>query len=224
MKNFSFLILLFLFYSCKKDKVAAPIDLGYSYIPANVGHWVIYDVDSAATDVFNNKTNRYHYQIKELIESIFTDNQGRNTLRIERYKRDNVNPTWKIIDVWFANKTTSTYERVEENIRFIKLTFPVLYGNQWNGNSFTEYPPQYYSYIAVDVPSILNGIKYDSILTVLQQPKDSSLVSGDYAYEQYARNVGLIFKKFYQFSKTSVYGDTSQYVDYTYTINGFGNN
>jgi len=223
MKNFLLLFLL-LCFSCKKEKFATPVDFGYSYIPVNVGHWVIYDVDSAATDVFIKKTNRYHYQIKEYFESVFKDNQDRNTLRIERYKRDNENQQWQIIDVWYANKTTRTYEKVEENIRFIRLTFPVLFGTQWNGNSFTEYPPQNYSYNSVDEPSILNGVKFDSTLTVMQQQKDSSLVSGDYAYEKYARNIGLIYKRFYQFRKTSVYGDTSKYIDYTYIIKEFGNN
>jgi len=221
-KVFSLVSLLLLFsYSCKKDKNFSPVDLGYSYIPVNTGHWIIYDVDSIARDVFNNINITYHYQLKEYIESTFNDNSGRPTQRIERYKKTSDTTDWQICDVWTSNKTTMTYEKVEENIRFVKLTFPVRQGNQWNGNAYNEYPEQDYLYKNVNTHFSINGFSFDSTLTVLQQ-QDTTLISGDYAYEMYAKNVGMISKRFYTLSKTSIYGDTSQYIDYTYTIVSYG--
>src|ERR1051326_1610852 len=69
---------LYLIPSCKKDAPAP--DLGYGYAPINVGHWVIYQIDSTAEDDQTVGRKTYQFQIKEVIESIFTDNQGRPTI------------------------------------------------------------------------------------------------------------------------------------------------
>ena len=221
-KVFSLVSLLLLFcYSCKKDKNFPPVDLGYAYIPVNTGRWIIYKVDSMARDNFTKKNIFYHYQLKEYIESTYNDHQGRPTQRIERYKKTSDSTDWQICDVWFSNKTTQTYEKVEENIRFIKLAFPVLQGNRWNGNAFNEYPEQDYQYKNANTHFAINGMYFDSTLTVLQQ-QDTTLISCNYAYEMFAKNVGMIAKRSYTLNLKSVYGDTSQYIDYTYTIVSYG--
>ncbi len=224
IKTVIFIFFTFICLSCKKDKDSPPSDLGYSYIPVDIGRWNIYSVDSTALDAFTKKTKKYNYQLKEIIESVFLDNQGRETQRIERYIRRNENENWQIADVWYANKTFSTYEKAEENIRFIKLSFPVSMGLKWNGNAYNEYPSQEYKYSSVNDSYSINGFKFDSTVTVLQQQEQSSLVSGDFAYEIYAKNTGLIYKKFYEMRKANVYGDTLQFIDYTYKIIAYGKN
>ena len=81
-----------LLFSCKKNNDAAP-DMGYYYFPNQVGKYVVYDVDSIYYDPFlmNPVTHitppaEYKFQIKEKIESIYTDNQNRPTIKIIRYK------------------------------------------------------------------------------------------------------------------------------------------
>src|SRR4030067_3558016 len=76
-----------LIISCKKDVSVNP-DLGYEYFPATVGKYVVYDVDSIVYNDFTGTTDTFKYQIKETIESIFLDNSNRQTLRIERYKKN----------------------------------------------------------------------------------------------------------------------------------------
>src|ERR1700757_476515 len=78
--------LFFVFQGCKKDHPVTA-DAGYSYFPNNIGHYCIYDVDSTVYDDFNHDTLNYKYQVKEVIESYYTDNEGRQAMRIERYKR-----------------------------------------------------------------------------------------------------------------------------------------
>src|ERR1035437_494730 len=129
--KYIFLLMLFCgitFFSCKKDKpIAASVDFGYNYYPNDVGHYVIYQVDSV-----NNTPNVFdsiRYQLKELIAATFLDNSGRPTLRIERYYKmfhfntHSYDSVWSVPRVWSANRTTSTAEKVEENIRYIKLVF-----------------------------------------------------------------------------------------------------
>jgi len=95
-------IFTFGLFSCKKDKAPAP-DMGYNYFPNQVGKYVVYDVDSFYYDNniptinYNNnfttaKIDTFKFQVKEKIQSIFTDNQNRPTIRLERYRKY-YNPT-----------------------------------------------------------------------------------------------------------------------------------
>ena len=114
-------VVLLGFYSCKKD-APSKVEVGYNYYPNKVGSWIIYDVDSIVWDDFNAPNiaiDTFTYQIKEVNESFFLDNEGRETTRIERYKRTNSTMPWIIKDVWYGNRTASKVERVEENIKYI---------------------------------------------------------------------------------------------------------
>ena len=108
--------LLFVFYSCKKDKNPPP-DMGYNYFPNIVGEYVVYDVDSIYYNSANINSNThkasdttYLFQIKEKVQSIYLDNQNRPTMRLERYVKyhnDTIpysNMQWTIRNVWAENR------------------------------------------------------------------------------------------------------------------------
>ena len=167
---FSFLSAISL-YSCKKDKPTETTqDFGYNYFPDEVGNYIIYTVDSIHYDDagnFPHDTTRY--LLMEKNESIFYDNTNRPTVRMERYKKyynDSIPydaMQWVLTDVWTANKTTTTLEKKEENIIFLKLIFPVKLGKIWNGNSYNSLSPQDYEIISADQPDIMNSISFDSV-------------------------------------------------------------
>ncbi|HSH66175.1 MAG TPA: hypothetical protein VLB84_10340 [Bacteroidia bacterium] len=194
--------ILFIFvssiFSCKKEQSQA-VDMGYSYFPDQVGHFVVYDVDSFYYNDFTDHIDTFKFQLKEKIESAFPDNQNRRTLRIERYVKfyDPVKPystiPWKLRNVWVANRTDRTAERVEENIRINKLIFPVSSKSSWNGNSQNTLPPVNYSYLFVDLPRTIGKIAFDSVLQVNQQD-ETNLISKKFYIEKYARNIGLTYK------------------------------
>src|SRR6266481_1017842 len=72
------------FFSCKKDAIPPP-DMGYNYFPNQVGRYVIYNVDSFYYAGIPVVIDTFKFQIKEKIESMFTDNEGRPSIRLERY-------------------------------------------------------------------------------------------------------------------------------------------
>jgi hypothetical protein len=205
----SFPILIFLavmasaFPSCKRDPGPAP-DLGYNYFPEKAGHYVIYNVDSI---VYNRVAisypaviDTYKFQVKEKIHSFYTDNQGRTTMRIERYKKQ-FNPAvpysampWTLSDVWASNRTPRTAEKVEENVRYIKLAFPVNEDQEWNGNAQNTEGTETYRYEFFDRERTIGGIYFDSVLQV-DQHDEINLIKQIYAEEKYARNVGMVYKR-----------------------------
>ena len=216
---------IILIVSCKKDD-PVKVDLGYGYFPVEVGSWIIYDVDSTVWNDFEvpSIVTNYQYQIREVIESVFVDAEGREVLRLERYKRNGETDSWVIKDVWTVNRTVTTAEKVEENERFIKLTFPVRLAIIWDGNAANSQDEWDYQYTEVDAARTIGGIMFDSTLTVAQQDFNT-WVTYDFFEEYYARNVGMVYKKGVHWEK----GDANFNWDvnykngyeYTMTINSY---
>jgi hypothetical protein len=189
-----FALFLVVFSSCKKDKNPAPVFTGYSYAPNNIGHEIIYDVDSTIKSDFDGMLHVSQFQIKELIADTFTDNQGRLTLRLERYKRLSPSDPWIIYRVWTANKTNIHFEKKEDNITYVKLVFPPTSSVTWNGNSLNSLGPVDYTYSSLNVPDTYSTYSFDSALTVLQNDYED-ILEKNYKVEKYATHVGMYYKE-----------------------------
>ncbi len=223
-------------FSCKKEHALAT-DIGYDYFPVNIGHWISYNVDSVAYDFKIGYHDSLSYQIKEYFESDFIDNSGRNAKRIERYFRYNDTLNWTIKDVWYANLSTSTAEKVEENARYIKLVFPIREYKTWNGDAYNigDSPnigdtynnngQDTYRYLNVDMPYTINNMIFDSTVTVIQKEYYEDILKKYYKVEVYAKHVGLIYKKVIDYKYKKNYGDSIKKlgIEYSYTINSYGN-
>lgn len=197
---FIFLAILFLgINSCKKDKDPLP-DMGYNYFPNEEGRYIVYDVDSIYYDDFDNTIDTFKFQLKHKIESIYNDNQGRPTQRIEQYVKmyNHSIPysamNWILRDVWAANASSTSAEQVEENVRFVKLAFPVKETQKWNGNAQNILTAWNYTYNFFDLPRTHGNIAFDSVLEV-NQYNQKTLIEYTYYIERYARNVGMIYKR-----------------------------
>jgi len=211
---------------CKKD-TPTQVDVGYSYIPGTVGSWVVYDVDSIVFNLFNASIDTHTYQIREIIESTYLDAQDRETMRIERYRRGSTTGSWKIKDVWAANKLDTRYERVEENVRYVKLVFPVNNGQIWDGNSTNVNETWDYVYTDSGVPKTINGSYFASCLTVAQKTYGDG-IDTLYFVEMYAKDVGMIYKKAVALNKVNFFAewdDPTKVNGYhlTMQVNSYGN-
>ena len=175
---------------CAKDP-EAPIELGYEYFRINTGHWVEYDV----VEVTHNftKHDTLVYQLREIVESTFTDNEGRPTQRIERYKRLTSSDTWLISDVWYSNRKNRVAEKVEENHRITKLAFPVKEGGTWDGHAENILDRLEYRYLDAGVSRKINGIQMSKTACV-EQRYEVNLVQFEMSYETYAEGIGLVGK------------------------------
>jgi hypothetical protein len=202
--------------SCKKDNKVPPLNLGYNYFPNNVGHYVIYNADSMVINAFTSTTDTFIFQIKEVIDSIFMDGSNRPTQRLVRYKRPNDTSKWVLEKVWSANLTATDAEKVEDNIRYVRLIFPPNLNASWNGNGFNTMGDWEYQYTAVDVPLTLNSVNFDSTLTVVQLNNHNG-IQNQYYEEQYARNIGLIYKQITDETSTAIFGPYTSGVIYTET-------
>lgn len=196
MKKYFYIITFsaIIFSGCKKDEHIT-VDQGYDYFPLKAGHTIIYDVDSIVYDDFFTpvKIDTFKYQIKEIIESFFIDGQGREAWRLERYIQTDTT-SWEIRQVWTAALTATTAEKVEENLRYIKIAFPVKENKTWNGNSYNNLPSQEYRVEELNTPAQISTYSFEETLKVLQGDEEN-LIEKFYSEERYARNVGLVYKE-----------------------------
>ncbi|MES2513520.1 MAG: hypothetical protein V4580_05220 [Bacteroidota bacterium] len=195
--------------SCKKEVETAP-DVGYDYAPDRLGKYVVYDVDSTIYDDFFNDTTYYKYRIKEVLNDQYTDNEGRQAIRMMRYIKkynDTIsydNMPWVVKDVWNYTKTATTLEVVEEDIRFTKLVFPVQEEKTWNGNAHNTLGDWEYIYTSTDRAETINGNSFDNVLTVTQKNDKGNAIHREYYVEKYAKDVGLVYREIKDLSSTTV--------------------
>lgn len=206
-----------LFNGCEKDS-AQSIDLGQNYYPTTLNSWRIYDVDSIVHNDFTGTIETFSYQVKDVITNEFNDLEGRPSLRIERFFRDSITKPWILTSVYYSTKTTVRLEVVEQNIRSMKLKFPVSINDDWNGNAFNSLDSRDFKYKSVDKQETIGGNALDSVLTVLQLD-DENLIEKYFEEEKYARSVGLV-------SKTSISLDyqADSGLEYYLTLNSYGVN
>jgi len=190
------LFILIILQSCKKENEAEIIknNIDFSYYPQKVGSWIIYQIQEIKIDAPSNYYDTANYQIKELFESEFIDNTGNTSYRIERYERDNNNTPWKIKDVWTSELSNNSAQKVEENIKFVKINFPAELNKAWNGNIYNTSSYEEYKITDIDKNENINNIIFDFVLTVLQRDEEN-LIEKYYSVEKYAKNTGLIFKQ-----------------------------
>ena len=226
-----FISLLLSLTGCKQDVDVTKLTPSlYDYAPINIGYSVIYDVDSIIFK-YNTPTqtvDTIHYQLKELVSDTFYDNLGKLSYIIQLYRRpDSTQPFTIINRDYYSYISKGTYERVEDDMRFIKMVFPVVNGATWNGNSYLpandtladtyqQYSSWVYTYTSVNAPVTINGLHFDSA-AVVSEVNNQNLITSEVSTATYARHVGMVYKQWELLNKQGV----SSTWDAPDSVNGF---
>ncbi len=217
MKQFSFYIsivlgIIIIMNSCKEGAVLEDLNLeyGYDYFPLEVGKYKVYQVDSTIYD-FDGSTpivlKSTTFVKEELIEIAF-DNEGDTIFIIERFTRKNQTDPWQIKDVWSTKVANNRAERFEENVRLIKMVFPLREGTDFDatlyiddnfvitvaGESIEAYKNWSSEIQTVNVPEEIGGITFDNVCTVTHTD-DENLIEKRYSQSKYAKGIGLVHKE-----------------------------
>lgn len=184
------------------------------YAPLQVGKYITYQLDSLQFTNFGTTEEVYTYQVKLAVEDSFVDNLQRKAFKIVRYIRQSNAQSWYSDNTFFAVNTGSSFEFVENNMRFLKLSLPINNGHSWKGNSFidtysTNSPDirylndwdYYYDSVgtALTIPNftLSNTIKVNQRDEVIGNPADPNSYSEiNFSSENYALGLGLVYRKF----------------------------
>lgn len=201
--NYNFIVLLLSLLSLVscEDEIDTSFTQknGQEYFPQTVGKWLIYEADSIVWNSFTETVETIRFEVKEEVVKEFVDTEGRPAVEIERSYRNNATQTWSNADFWYSVRDDKVAERVENNLRFTKLSFPLVKGKQWQGNGFINGVPEFeicrnwdYTYTQLDT-TFTAGASFSNVVEVTQVDSETGL-SKCYSKEYYAPNVGLISK------------------------------
>ena len=206
--------------ACKKEE-PAEADIGHSYFPVGIGHWVEYHVDSIRMHSDNSTppdTVTYSFDLREELVEELTDHEGRPAQRIVRYIRDE-GGSWLPKDVWWQVREQVRAERTEENKRRVKLYFPPRNGTKWNTNARNTDAEFEIGYTAVDQPYSVNGLSFANTVTV-EGTYPANLVTTRNYRERWAKDVGLIEHEVDSINNQFSLGYDRWYVRYAITSYG----
>ncbi len=194
IKGFIVLIaaLLTFTYSCKKSKQEI-VNMGYNYFPLKTNNYSIYQVDSIVWNDYNSTIDTFSYQVKLVIDSQYYDNENRLSYRWKKFTKSDTNQ-WTFNTNYSLTITNDRLESVQENMRYIKLIFPVVAGANWDYNSLNINESADSQYSDVDYKSTVLGLKNDSCLTVIYN-EEVDLIQEIIYEEKYARNIGMFYSK-----------------------------
>jgi hypothetical protein len=217
--------------SCENEKVEVPNPQPYlSYFPLETGNWVEYEVDSVvhydSDDFYNVDTaiGNFHFYLREVVDSSFTDGEDETAYLINRYKREYDSLPWELINVWSAKVDNYSAQRVEDNVRFLRLEFPLNSSADWNGNAYNFFPEEEYSYDEMYEPRQYGSLYFDSTITVMQNDFTSQ-INRIYKKEIYGAHAGLLFKEIDSVNTKNTSNGTIilNGLEYKFNINGYNN-
>lgn len=127
------------FSSCNKSTLDDfELRMGYEYYPLEVGQSRIYAVDSIIFDLSPQGIvpDTLSGFFREVILDTLRDNTGALVFRIERFYRKATTEPWQIHSVVSSSREEQEAVYTENNLRFIKLRFPLKEGLEWDGTAY----------------------------------------------------------------------------------------
>lgn len=208
-----FLMFILSLSSCNKTETYPTAALE-DYHPLQQGKYIVYQLDSLKYLSFGTRDTTVTYQVKYLTDTIITDNLGRKAWRIFRFIRKNETEAWATDATFMAVPGNNQMEFIENNLRYIKLHLPIENNFSWKGNSYIDTYSAFsdikyldnwdYMYSGIGSTENFGGQTFSDVLTVNQRdevigdPNDPSSYSEiNYGQEKYAKNIGLVYRKFF---------------------------
>ena len=213
MRNLYLITALFAvltFTTCGDPEIADPIDLSadYAYFPLELDRPLFYDQDSIV--LFNTvggvvyDTSRS--QVRETLVERFTEADGSEWYRGERWQRPNENSPWTFVQTYTVSRTEGAAFRREDNLQFTKLVFPIRENRTWDGNAAFDvrreivvggefldvYNGWDYRYQNVDTSFAVTDVVYPNALFIRQARVEDNLIDFRRAHEIYVPGVGLV--------------------------------
>ncbi len=203
------LFLLLLLTACN-DEAVTPVDNtdGEQYFPLVLNQPKFYAVDSITLFrvVSGIRYDTARLEARETLVETFTDAEGREWYRGERWERRDETQPWVFRQTYAVSRDDGAALRREDNLTFTKLIFPVRSGRRWDGHAAFDdsrelvvggefldvYAMWNYRYGNVDTLRTLStGLALPSVARVDQADTDN-LIDYRQAYEIYAPGLGLV--------------------------------
>jgi len=176
-----------------------PLDpsLGQTYFFLNEGkfrEFDVYEIRYHGVDI----SDTFRFQLREEVNEPFINDVGDSSYLIYRYVRANETENWKLDSIWTARVEQDFAVSVENNRPFVKMVYPVIVGETWDGNAFNTGDVDQYEIKTFgtffNLPNSL--ISFEKAMEIEQNIADDSITFRDNRREVFADSVGLIYKEY----------------------------
>ncbi len=229
----SFVLLITIFISCKKESETIQPALSTDYAPLKAGKYITYSLDSLVYINFGKVEAHRFYEVKYVFVDSLTDNLGRKGFRTIRYIRSLPAGTFLPDNTSFSLQANNGFEFTENNLKYLKLANPVSEGKMWKGNSAIDVSSQTidlqylldwdYTYTDVGVAKKVGTFNLDNTVTINQRndslnlpiipnvpignPNATQIASKDFSKEIYAKDIGLVYKEFLHYDYQTAFNN-----------------
>ena len=182
----------------------------YTYFPLETGKYVVYRVDSIVYDFAPGGISRDSSGtfVKEITGDTLRDQSGQLLYRIERYERSSDTAQWQLVSIGTAGRSGGQAIRTENNLRFLKLIFPMDRRSEWDGNLWIDQAREIeiagermrpftnwlYEVDSIDVQAFIGPFVFDSTLLVTEAD-DKNIIERRYSRVRYAKHVGVVWRE-----------------------------
>ncbi len=104
-------------------------------LPMQRGKYITYRLDSTVPIFQGRALAIRRYQVRDVWDSLITDNLGQPTWRVFRYINDSLaSGPWKPLSTYTVTPLADRVEFSEQNLRTVRLQLPLRSGATWKGN------------------------------------------------------------------------------------------
>ena len=182
------------FWQCTETKEVNPSSLGTKYFPLEVGDYRIYSV-SGVEYISTLDSIEFSYMLKESVVDSFTNLESGVSFKMQREKKYTEEGTWEIDSIWTARKDQRIAVQVENNVPYIKLSFPISDSLKWDGNGLNDKNLDEYLLVSVGQTFSSDIESYSNTATVIQEYIPDLIVNWISKKEIYAKEIGLVYKE-----------------------------
>jgi hypothetical protein len=181
------------------------------YFPLEIGQYIVYQVDSVTFDfaqgggVVRDSSRTF---IRETVADTIRDNTGALQYTIERYERQRDIDPWRLSRIWTAAITRQQVIRTEDNLRFLRLIFPMDRRSEWNGNVWIDptreieiegermrpFSNWQYEVDSIDIAQQIGTFAFDSVL-IVTEADDTNIIEQRISRSKYAKHIGLVWRE-----------------------------
>lgn len=189
MRRLLFLVFIGLM-SCSEERLTPLVD-DRDYFPVRLGQFYEYAVEETTHSLLGEVNTAYEIR-EEFFDVIVTGSD--TTFLVKRFTRPDSTFSWEQDSVYSLRRTAGQLIVTENNIPFVRLTFPVMIGNEWNGNAFNALPQA--NYELMDGGKSLSPLTIADLVKVQISDIPQTLVRQDQRYHLYGRGIGLVEKNY----------------------------
>ncbi len=206
---------LLLLAACGERSITPPresqAEEQHAYFPLKIGKFVVYQVDSVVYDfatgggVVRDSSRTF---VRELVADTLRDLTGQLLYTVERYERSSSDQAWELRSISTAARSADQAIRTENNLRFLKLVFPMDRRSEWNGNIWIDVNQEIeiagermrpftnwqYEVDTIDRPALVGQFAFDSTL-IVTEADDNNVIERRYSRTRYAKHVGLVWRE-----------------------------